>query len=152
MDLGATICTTKDPDCLQCPLNEICASSYNVKAPKKISKVIKIKPIRELDFTLAYTNKHILLFKRNQETFWEGLWLPSEDPKSHNIYNSKSIKQHNVNVHHKLTHLDLNLNISLLSYNNIFKVKTNAEHCWIKKTQIDSFGMPAPIKKIISTL
>ena len=66
MDLGATICTTKDPDCLQCPLNEICASSYNVKAPKKISKVIKIKPIRELDFTLAYTNKHILLFKRNQ--------------------------------------------------------------------------------------
>ena len=66
-------------------LNEICASSYNVKAPKKISKVIKIKPIRELDFTLAYTNKHILLFKRNQETFWEGLWLPSEDPKSHNI-------------------------------------------------------------------
>ena len=152
MDLGATICTTKDPDCLQCPLNEICASSYNVKAPKKISKVIKIKPIRELDFTLAYTNKHILLFKRNQETFWEGLWLPSEDPKSHNIYNSKSIKQHNVNVHHKLTHLDLNLNISLLSYNNIFKVKTNAEHCWIKKTQIDSFGKPAPIKKIISTL
>ena len=40
MDLGATICTTKDPNCLQCPLNEICASSYNVEAPKKISKVV----------------------------------------------------------------------------------------------------------------
>ena len=125
---------------------------YDVEAPKKISKIVKIKPVRELDFTLAYTNKHVLLFKRNQETFWEGLWLPSEDPKSHNIYNSESTKQHNINVHHKLTHLDLNLNISILSYNDIFEVKTNVEHCWIKKTQIDSFGMPAPIKKIISTL
>ena len=53
---------------------------------------------------------------------------------------------------HKLTHLDLNLSIDLLRYNNIFEVVTNAEYCWIDKSQIDSYGMPAPIKKIISTL
>ena len=118
----------------------------------KASKILKIKPVQNIDFTLAHTDDHILLFKRNLETFWEGLWLPSEDPKNQKIYKSESINNENIKVKHKLTHLDLNLSIDLLRYNNIFEVVTNAEYCWIDKSQIDSYGMPAPIKKIISTL
>ena len=152
MDLGATICTSRDPSCSQCPLNKICASAYSVKEPLKASKILKIKPVQNIDFTLAHTDDHILLFKRNLETFWEGLWLPSEDPKNQKIYKSESINNENIKVKHKLTHLDLNLSIDLLRYNNIFEVVTNAEYCWIDKSQIDSYGMPAPIKKIISTL
>jgi len=152
MDLGATICTSTNPSCGQCPLNKICASAYSVKEPLKVSKILKIKPVQNIDFTLAHTDDHILLFKRNLETFWEGLWLPSEDPKNQKIYKSESINNENIKVKHKLTHLDLNLSIDLLRYNNIFEVVTNAEYCWIDKSQIDSYGMPAPIKKIISTL
>ena len=152
MDLGATICTSRNPSCGQCPLNKICASAYSVKEPLKASKILKIKPVQNIDFTLAHTDDHILLFKRNLETFWEGLWLPSEDPKNQKIYKSESINNENIKVKHKLTHLDLNLSIDLLRYNNIFEVVTNAEYCWIDKSQIDSYGMPAPIKKIISTL
>ena len=152
MDLGATICTSRNPSCSQCPLNKICASAYSVKEPLKVSKILKIKPVQNIDFTLAHTDDHILLFKRNLETFWEGLWLPSEDPKNQKIYKSESINNENIKVKHKLTHLDLNLSIDLLRYNNIFEVVTNAEYCWIDKSQIDSYGMPAPIKKIISTL
>ena len=152
MDLGATICTSRNPSCGQCPLNKICASAYSVKEPLKVSKILKIKPVQNIDFTLAHTDDHILLFKRNLETFWEGLWLPSEDPKNQKIYKSESINNENIKVKHKLTHLDLNLSIDLLRYNNIFEVVTNAEYCWIDKSQIDSYGMPAPIKKIISTL
>ena len=152
MDLGATICTSRNPSCGQCPLNKICASAYSVKEPLKVSKILKIKPVQNIDFTLAHTDDHILLFKRNLETFWEGLWLSSEDPKNQKIYKSESINNENIKVKHKLTHLDLNLSIDLLRYNNIFEVVTNAEYCWIDKSQIDSYGMPAPIKKIISTL
>ena len=152
MDLGATICTSRNPSCSQCPLNKICASAYSVKEPLKASKILKKKPVQNIDFTLAHTDDHILLFKRNLETFWEGLWLPSEDPKNQKIYKSESINNENIKVKHKLTHLDLNLSIDLLRYNNIFEVVTNAEYCWIDKSQIDSYGMPAPIKKIISTL
>ena len=152
MDLGATICTSRNPSCGQCPLNKICASAYSVKEPLKASKILKIKPVQNIDFTLAHTDDHILLFKRNLETFWEGLWLPSEDPKNQKIYKSESINNENIKVKHKLTHLDLNLSIDLLRYNKIFEVVTNAEYCWIDKSQIDSYGMPAPIKKIISTL
>ena len=152
MDLGATICTSRNPSCSQCPLNKICASAYSVNEPLKVSKILKIKPVQNIDFTLAHTDDHILLFKRNLETFWEGLWLPSEDPKNQKIYKSESINNENIKVKHKLTHLDLNLSIDLLRYNKIFEVVTNAEYCWIDKSQIDSYGMPAPIKKIISTL
>ena len=152
MDLGATICKPKDPSCTFCPLNQVCSSAFEIKEPLKAAKALKIKPVKDINFTLAYTKNDFLLFKRNEKTFWDGLWLPSEYPRIHKIVKSKSSDKKNIQQQHKLTHLDLNLSISLLRYDKIFKVKTNTEHCWIKKSDIDSFGMPAPIKKIILSL
>lgn len=153
MDLGATVCRAKDPDCIYCPLNNECISAF--KTPqliKKSSKVHKIKPEKDINFTLAYSGESFLLFKKDEETFWEGLWLPSEQPRIHKIIKAKSLEQQIVKLKHKLTHLDLNLSITLLRYNETFKVKTNAEHQWVKKITIDEVGMPAPIKKIILNL
>ena len=152
MDLGSIICKPKEPDCVVCPLNKICDSAFQVKDASKAPKVLKIKPIRDIQFTLAYTNSHVLLFKREEKTFWDSLWLPSEYPRLHKITKSKSSSQQTIKQKHQLTHLELNLSINLLRYNKVFKVKTNAEHCWINKSDIDSFGMPAPIKKIILSL
>ena len=152
MDLGSIICKPKEPDCVVCPLNKICDSAFQVKDALKASKILKIKPIRDIQFTLAYTNSHVLLFKREEKTFWDSLWLPSEYPRMHKITKSKSSSQQTIKQKHQLTHLELNLSINLLRYNKVFKVKTNAEHRWINKSDIDSFGMPAPIKKIILSL
>ena len=152
MDLGATICKPKDPSCTFCPLNQVCSSAFEIKEPLKAAKALKIKPVKDINFTLAYTKNDFLLFKRNEKTFWDGLWLPSENPRIHKIVKSKSSAQTNIQQKHKLTHLNLNLSINLLRYDKIFKVRTNTEYRWIKKTDIDSFGMPAPIKKIILSL
>ena len=73
MDLGSIICKPKEPDCVVCPLNKICDSAFQVKDGLKASKILKVKPIRDIQFTLAYTNSHVLLFKREEKTFWDSL-------------------------------------------------------------------------------
>ena len=100
----------------------------------------------------AMAHINFLLFKRNEETFWQGLWLPSEQPKVHRILKKNCCYKKNIDKKHKLTHLDLNLSITLLKYNEVFDIKTNAEYRWIKKIDINNTGMPAPIKKIILEL
>ena len=152
MDLGSMVCKPKEPNCIVCPLSKICDSVFQIKDLPKVSKILKIKPVRDIQFTLAYTESHFLLFKRDEETFWNGLWLPSEYPRNHKIIKSKSSTQKTLKQKHQLTHLELNLSINLLRYNTIFEIKTNTEHRWIKKSDIDSVGMPAPIKKIILNL
>ena len=73
MDLGATICTTKDPNCLQCPLNKICASSYNVEAPKKISKVVKTSgsKIREISILQKKEQQPWGNYRKNRRSIYQ---------------------------------------------------------------------------------
>ncbi|MCH1526555.1 MAG: A/G-specific adenine glycosylase [SAR86 cluster bacterium] len=152
MDLGARICKPKDPLCSECPIVHICGSAFKVDKRKPKQRVLKNKPEVDINFTLAYTNNEYLLFKRNEKTFWQDLWLPSEEPKIHRIFKKNSYEQRNIDKKHKLTHLDLNLSITLLRYNKVFDIKSNSEYRWVKKIDIDKIGMPAPIKKIILEL
>ena len=152
MDLGARICKPKFPLCSECPIVDICESAFEVTEEKPKQKLSKSKPEIDITFTLAYTDNYFLLFKRNEETFWQGLWLPSEQPKAHRILKKNSCYKKNIDKKHKLTHLDLNLSITLLKYNEVFDIKTNAEYRWIKKIDINNIGLPAPIKKIILEL
>jgi A/G-specific adenine glycosylase len=152
MDLGARICKPKFPLCSECPIVDICESAFEVTEEKPKQKLSKSKPEIDITFTLAYTDNYFLLFKRNEETFWQGLWLPSEQPKAHRILKKNSCYKKNIDKKHKLTHLNLNLSITLLKYNEVFDIKTNAEYRWIKKIDINNIGMPAPIKKIILEL
>ena len=46
--------------------------------------------------------------------------LPSEEPKIHRIFKKNSYEQRNIDKKHKLTHLDLNMSITLLRYNKVF--------------------------------
>lgn len=150
MDLGSTVCKPKDPLCAQCPIVSICDSAFTIVADNsKKEKIKKDKSQVSINFTLAYTDNEYLLFKRNEKTFWEGLWLPSEQPKIHKIFKKKSCSEAHINRKHKLTHLDLNMSITLLRYNNSFDINSNSEYRWVKKIDINNVGMPAPIKKII---
>ena len=150
MDLGSTVCKPKDPLCAKCPIVSICDSAFTIVTDNsKKEKIKKDKSQVSINFTLAHTDNEYLLFKRNEKTFWEGLWLPSEQPKIHKIYKKESCKEILIKMKHKLTHLDLNLSITLLRYNKVFDVKSNGEYRWLNKIDIEKVGMPAPIKKII---
>ncbi len=92
MDLGATVCTPKNPRCETCPLvascmayAEGCVCGYPVK-----SKTI-VRRTRYFVYVLLRSNTHCLLFKRGAGDIWQGLYEPlllefSERPSELEIF------------------------------------------------------------------
>ena len=148
MDLGATTCSVREPECQSCPIVKICNSAFHtsVQNPKKN----KEKSVKKINFTLAHTKKSFLLFKKEEKTFWESLWVPfdNKDSKKDIIF-KKPNKTEIKNINHALSHLNLDITIEICEYSAPFKVKTNLIHHWVSKDDINNYGLPKPIKTII---
>ena len=148
MDLGATICNTRSPNCLDCPINKTCKSAFkNFEIEYKAKKE---RPKKKIFFTLAHSKKSFLLFKKNEKSFWESLWIPydGEDFKEVNILKEPA-KRKIKTINHALSHMELDITIEIVDYKTPFKIKSNLEHQWINKNQIDNYGLPKPIRTII---
>ena len=148
MDLGALICNTRSPICKECPLTNSCISAFQNFEFHSEKKKEKLK--RKIHFTLAHSKNTFLLFKKDEKTFWESLWIPFENE---NLKKTKIFKKPTNSVtkkiSHALSHIDLDITIEIFNYSAPFKVKTNQEHRWVSKNKIHNFGMPKPIKTII---
>ena len=148
MDLGATVCTSKSQDCMRCPVNKNCKSAYeDINARPKVKKERSKKKIY---FTLAHSNDSFLLFKKNEKSFWESLWVPYDTNglKGNDIFKEPANKKIK-NINHLLSHMELDITVEIVDYKTPFKVKTNLEHEWISKDQIHNYGLPKPIMTII---
>ena len=148
MDLGATKCIARNPDCEDCPLVNSCQGAFKTFEHNNKSK--KEKSRKKIFFTLAHSNESFLLFKKNEKTFWESLWVPydNQDQIKSNFF-KEPLKSETKNFNHALSHMDLDITIEIFDYKTPFKIKTNLEHRWVNKNQIDKFGLPKPIKTII---
>ena len=148
MDLGATACASRSPNCAECPVNNSCESAFGTFEINKKTK--KEKSRKKIHFTLAHSKNSFLLFKKNEQTFWESLWIPYDNNDSERSLIFKEPARSEIkNFNHALSHVDLDITIEIFDYKNPFKINTNLEYQWINKTQIDNFGLPKPIKTII---
>ncbi|MHA7900694.1 MAG: A/G-specific adenine glycosylase [Henriciella sp.] len=117
MDLGATICTPKAPNCLICPLRELCAARaegdperYPIK-PKKTAKPVRLGHV----YVLTGKNRTVLTEQRPDKGLLGGMMgLPTSDwaseypqPKFPSGANFESIGQ----VRHVFTHFALTLQV-----------------------------------------
>jgi len=77
MDIGATVCTPKDPDCEVCPLESICQGKEEPALyPVKKKRVV---PTREENVMVSVYNDKLSLSQR-QGKFLHGLWgFPSTE-------------------------------------------------------------------------
>jgi len=82
MELGATVCTPRNPACLTCPVRELCATRGEIKSD---SKPVSQKK-REIYYALQQREDAVLLVRRAQDaSLMPGMWeLPElEAPISH---------------------------------------------------------------------
>lgn len=76
MDIGATICKPKTPNCTLCPVNSNCFALTNKQIPnlpvksKKI--VVKVRYFHY--FVIEIGTENLWLKVRNNESIWAGLW------------------------------------------------------------------------------
>ncbi|MBS1615940.1 MAG: A/G-specific adenine glycosylase [Bacteroidetes bacterium] len=77
MDLGATVCTPSTPDCVHCPLAEICearSSGWIERLPQRRPK--NPPSIRYFNYFLLRRGDTIWLRQRQGKDIWQGLYEP----------------------------------------------------------------------------
>ena len=75
MDFGATICTPKNPQCEDCPLQNDCVARADDRVQALPFKVKKIKKRQRYFYYLEIeSEKSVILHKRTQKDIWHSLY------------------------------------------------------------------------------
>ena len=159
MDLGALICTKASPSCKACPLNVDClAFKTNLVNEIPFKKKTTTKPLKTVHWLVPQNlDGEVLLEKRKKRGVWEGLWSFIEAKEKNmlekecrlrfknNYMKLKKLKK----IKHNFSHYRLEA-IPYTAKINVGDKYKNTK--WVSSRNIDSLGMPAPIKKLIQKI
>ena len=159
MDLGATVCTTRKPQCLICPVQSICVG-YAQGTPEKYPvKTKKLKRSTEY-LSLLWAQKpdgSVWLERRPAPGIWGGLYcLPVfNDGQALLAFlparNRLGI-QHMPPFKHVLTHKDLHLSALKAEFSARQQMPSAGEVAvgrWFLPDEWQVVGLPAPIRKLL---
>ncbi|MFV0173067.1 A/G-specific adenine glycosylase [Empedobacter falsenii] len=161
MDLGATICTPKQPKCEICPLNESCEALRLNKVTELPVKLKKTKlSNRFLHFIIIENESTIAFSKRTGNDVWKNLFtFPKIETETDLLDKGWILDQ---NLENKLTFIDeekhvlshqnlfikyWKLNVSL---NEITKMKAENNFEMISLNDLEDYPLPKPIEKFIN--
>jgi len=158
MDIGATICTPKNPICKLCPLIGECAAESEgiandlpTRAPKRS------KPTREgVIFWLTNDKGEVLLRRRPEKGLLGGMVeLPSSDWQENHRPLKESLSEAPAEVDwqilpgkvkHTFTHFHLELDVAI---GHCSKPKS-IRGIWTNTSNFNEYALPTVIKKVVS--
>jgi A/G-specific adenine glycosylase len=168
MELGATICTPRNPDCHACPLSLMCmAKKHNEQ--EKIPHRVRRKPLPRKIAAVAviYQNGKILIDKRQPDGLLGGLWeFPGGKVKKGESLKTalrREIKEELgitirdihplMTVRHTYSHFSVTLHVFRCAHaSKTPKCRTCMEYKWVFPKQLKNFAFPAANQKIIAAL
>lgn len=161
MDLGATICTPRKPDCERCPLSSICVARREARQldyPKKTRKLKR--STLTLSWALIEQDGHVLLQRRPSPGIWAGLWsLPQADSvldwreraSQENWPGRETLWPEFIHV---LTHRDMHISTWHWKIEPGHPVSGLTRLCdetpglvWVAAEDVSTLGMPAPLSQ-----
>lgn len=162
MDLGATCCTPKKPNCAHCPLQTHCLAFIHQKQTlfptKKIRKPI---PTRRQQF-LVLKNKEGLFYleKKPPRGVWGGLWcFPAIDPDRcplDFIQSTYCIQgeapEFLLELKHQFTHFHLEIMALQINVTSSERHSTDLKGQWFSLHHLPALGLAKPTQLILSTL
>lgn len=157
MDLGATICTPKNPKCSICPLSSECegmliADSLPTRGPKKS------KPTRRGTAFWLERPDGAILFRRREESGLLGgmMEVPSSDwvvdgdvseATTGPPIEAKNLRRVKGLVRHTFTHFHLELGVLK---GQVDEMAASPEACrWVVPDQLDGLALPTVMKKVV---
>ena len=166
MDLGSSICSYKNTQCTNCPINKLCKAknllfpfSYPMKSIKRSKK------IKHFISALIFYNRKFLIIKRPYNTMLGGLWeLPTTEVNKKNseptqlpnyIRDTLNFKIHVKNKICTIKHSYSHFNISLTLYYCITgsnKFKNIENLCWITNNDVPNYAFSKSNHKLFKIL
>lgn len=139
MDLGATICTSKNALCEQCPFHSICQATDNpLLYPQKKAK--KSTPVRQKHIVIHQHNGKFAL-KQRETRFLNGLWGFSEYQKDEEISVSETLGK----ISHTYSHFKLEAEVHLHK-------KYVEEHEWFSLEEIEKLTLSGADHKVLALI
>lgn len=165
MDLGATVCTRRQPRCEDCPLNGDClalAEGREAELPQR--KPRKSTPLRQTVFVIVRDPRgRVLLERRPPAGIWGGLWsFPECEPGTdvgawcheHLGVAVTPIKELDV-LRHTFSHFRLDIQPTLLSIDvrgAVNAVKDSPDRKWYEVDGTERIGLAAPVTRLLGSL
>ncbi|GGX64347.1 A/G-specific adenine glycosylase [Litorimonas cladophorae] len=145
MDLGATICSPKNPTCLLCPWREFCVAhsqSEETKYPVKVKK--KPTPIRYGHAYVLRCEDKVLVERRPDSGLLGGMiGVPTTDwgdaPTDHSQAPLHRNWESKGQIRHVFTHFELRLDVFAA------EIEASVEGVWVD----DTSGLPTVFTKVV---
>ena len=157
MDLGATVCTPKKPNCAQCPVAHACVARAEGQPEAYPVKTRKLKRTSEslwLLHAVTYSGD-IWLMQRPQKGVWAGLYcLPvfaDYDAMLQALPTQyRRLLHEGVAFKHVLTHKDLHVHPVRLNVSQTVKFGSDmGRGQWVSASDWPALGLPAPVRKLL---
>jgi A/G-specific adenine glycosylase len=168
MDLGATICTARDPRCTECPLSEVC-QGVQAGSPEKYPARVQRRPLPHYDVAagVIWRGAQLLISKRHTDDLLGGLWeLPGgrlEDGETLQECLVREVREElgieisvgtlMMAIRHAYTHFRVTLHVFQCRY---LSGEPQALDCadwrWVRPDELDDFAFPAADRRILAAL
>jgi A/G-specific adenine glycosylase len=168
MDLGATVCTPREPRCVDCPLSEVC-QGYQGGGPERYPTRVQRRPRPHYDVAagVIWRGDQLLISKRYTDDLLGGLWeFPGGKRESRETLEeclAREIREElgieiavgvpMMSVRHAYTHFRVTLHVYHCRY---LSGEPQALGCadwrWVCPDGLDDFAFPAADRRIIAAL
>jgi A/G-specific adenine glycosylase len=153
MDLGATVCTRRHPDCPSCPLNGRCVARATGRQHElPAARRIRERPQREVVLLLAHREDgSVWLAQRPSRGIWGGLWSPPEFASAGDADAALpgAADGHALPViDHAFTHFDLRIQPLLA----VAPEGWGQGGLWFNPRRPARVGLPAPVAGLLEAL
>jgi A/G-specific adenine glycosylase len=158
MDLGATVCTPKKPQCIQCPVGDACVAKAEGQPEAYPVKTRKLKRTSEQLWLLHAVSRQgdVWLMQRPQTGVWAGLYCLPVFESFDALLAVLLAKYHaqleeGAVLKHVLTHKDLHLHpVQLLLPSPVTLGAAMGDGQWVTQADWPALGLPAPIRKLLA--
>ncbi len=165
MELGALVCTPRQPKCRQCPVNFFC-QAFGTSTTGLYPRRIKQKPVPEYPVAVGviYKKDRVLITHRPPKGLLGGLWeFPGgrietdETPEAaclreiqEEVNLTVEIIAHLACIKHAYTHFKIQMDVFICRWTG-GRVRCNGPvaHKWIKMKAIDAYPFPTANRKFI---
>jgi A/G-specific adenine glycosylase len=150
MDLGATLCTSRNPACEHCPQAVACVARQSGRVNElPTPRARKVLPLRQVVMWLVVGEEGLLLQRRPPVGVWPGLYGLPETEVGVVLEGAQPGECLPV-MRHTFSHYHLEIHPRRARWNNpAASLMDDASLLWYKPSQALSVGLPAPVSRLI---
>ena len=169
MELGALICTPKNPECESCPLKRECTAFKNASVHDYPRRIKKANPPTHAIAAgvICRDDDCVLITRRNPKGLLGGLWefpggkiQAAETPREacireilEEVNLNVTVEKHIARIRHAYTHFKIVMDVFWCQYQSgTVHLRGPVDFRWVRLEEIDDYPFPGANRKFIPML